>query len=396
MQEIHDQAEFDALIERTRSLDGVVVQGVDLSGRSNAIEHASCAGATFLGCRLSGTALQHVIAGGAVVFPDLPDLPFDPYRARLYRQGELLDGWVSGTASSFERDALDTRIFAWSSRQPRGQNVSVLDALAQRLHDHAIDDALVEHLAHHRDVVAVMGGHSMLRSDPQYAVVAELGRAIAREGWHVATGGGPGAMEAANLGAWLANHPDDALATTIGLLRVEVDFRRSDGYLSAGETVLERFPNGAASLAVPTWFYGHEPTNQFATHIAKYFANSIREDGLLAVATRGVVFTPGSAGTMQEVFQDATQNHYAVFGAVSPMVFLGTEFWQTTLPVEPLLRKLAADRPYAALIGTADSSDEAMVFLRSHPPIQPAPMSPTSAHSNLAQADSTIDTESPL
>jgi hypothetical protein len=29
---------------------------------------------------------------------------------------------------------------------------------------------------------------------------------------------------------------------------------------------------------------------------AKYFANSVREDGLLTVATGGVVYTPGSAG----------------------------------------------------------------------------------------------------
>ena len=51
------------------------------------------------------------------------------------------------------------------------------------------------------------------------------------------------------------------------------------------------------SLAVPTWFYGHEPSNLFASHIAKYFSNSIREDTLLAVALYGIVFAPGSAGT---------------------------------------------------------------------------------------------------
>ena len=48
--------------------------------------------------------------------------------------------------------------------------------------------------------------------------------------------------------------------------------------------VRDRCPGGRQSLGVPTWFYGHEPTNLFATHVAKYFANSIREDGLLAIA----------------------------------------------------------------------------------------------------------------
>ncbi len=61
------------------------------------------------------------------------------------------------------------------------------------------------------------------------------------------------------------------------------------------------------SIGIPTWLYGHEPPAPFATHIAKYFANSVREDGLLTIAKHGVIFAPGSAGTTQEIFQDATQ-----------------------------------------------------------------------------------------
>jgi predicted Rossmann-fold nucleotide-binding protein len=370
MLEIHDLAQFDAYIERTQSLDGVVVQGVDLSDRSLVIESVSCVGGTFLGCRLAGDALEHVIDGGAVVFPSLPAIPFDPYRPHLYEQGELLVGWNPAVAGSFDADALDSRIYRWSASHPKAGPVPVVDALAQRLHDHAIDDALSSYLAHHPEVVAVMGGHSVLRTDEAYAVVAELGRSMTREGWHVATGGGPGAMEAANLGAWLAPQSDDALSEALEVLGTEADFHRTDDYLRAGAAVLDRFPGGDESLAVPTWFYGHEPTNQFATHVAKYFANSIREDGLLAIATRGVVFSPGSAGTTQEVFQDATQNHYAVFGTVSPMVFLDAAFWNEQLPAEPLLRTLAADRPYAALIGSAENASEAMDFLRTHRPVE--------------------------
>jgi predicted Rossmann-fold nucleotide-binding protein len=369
MREIHTIEEFDAYLGDHTCLDELVVQGVDLSERSAAIESVSCAGATFLGARLSTSTLEHVIESGAVVFPRLPDLPFDTYRPHLYVQGELLDGWVQGDAASFDRDARDSKIYEWTAKYAKGANIPVLDALARRLHDHAIDDALAEHLAAHSDVVAVMGGHSMQRTDPAFRVVAELGRAMAREGWHVATGGGPGAMEAANLGAWLAAHDDAALDTALELLQVEVDFHEVDAYLGAGQTVLDAFPDGAESLAVPTWFYGHEPTNQFATHVAKYFANSIREDGLLAIATRGVVFSPGAAGTTQEVFQDATQNHYDVFGVVSPMVFLDSTFWNETLPAEPLLRTLAGDRAYGTMIGSADTADEVIAFLRDHPPI---------------------------
>jgi predicted Rossmann-fold nucleotide-binding protein len=369
MREIHTLEEFDAFIERHGSLDRAVVQGVDVSTRSDQIQRLTCAGATFLGTRFSTTALEHVLESGAVVFPRLPDLPFDTYRPRLYAHGELLDGWRHGEIGSFERDALDSKISRWATRHAKGVNVPVLDALAQRLHDHAIDDALAEHLDCHPNVVAVMGGHSMLRTDPAYRMIADLGRSMARAGWHVATGGGPGAMEAANLGAWLAPNGDAALGDALELLGAETDFHRADAYLDAGRRVLDEFPDGAESLAVPTWFYGHEPTNQFATHVAKYFANSIREDGLLAIATRGVVFAPGSAGTTQEVFQDATQNHYDVFGVVSPMVFLDENYWTETLPAEPLLRKLAGERPYGRMIGAADTADGALQFLLDHPPV---------------------------
>jgi predicted Rossmann-fold nucleotide-binding protein len=303
-----------------------------------------------------------------VVFPDLDDVPFDPYRPHLYRQGELLAGWSEHVPSSFD-SALDSRIYEWTRTGRDRGAPTVMEALARRLHDHAIDDALGDHLASQGDVVAVMGGHSMKRTDDAYRLVAELGRSMARAGWHVATGGGPGAMEAANLGAWLSTAPDVALERSLHTLSVAVDYRDADAYLSAGAAVLDAETGGGESLAVPTWFYGHEPTNQFATHVAKYFANSIREDGLLAIATRGVVFAPGAAGTTQEVFQDATQNHYAVFGSASPMVFLDRRFWTDILPAEPLLRTLAAQRPYADLIGVADSADEAMEFLIAHPPI---------------------------
>ncbi|MDQ2950969.1 MAG: hypothetical protein M3R54_01755, partial [Chloroflexota bacterium] len=74
-----------------------------------------------------------------------------------------------------------------------------------RLHDFGIDRALTAWLSGtggvSPKVVGVMGSHSTPRDDPQYALVAELGWRLARAGFLVATGGGPGLMEAANLGA---------------------------------------------------------------------------------------------------------------------------------------------------------------------------------------------------
>ena len=221
-----------------------------------------------------------------------------------------------------------------------------------------------QNIASLTEVVGVMGGHSLHRDDPVYRTVAELGRALAREGLLVSTGGGPGAMEAANLGAWLAGQPDAALDEALRALAAENAYRNADTYLDVALGVRERFgpEQAATSLAVPTWFYGHEPTNVFATHVAKYFANSIREDGLLAIANRGVVFAPGSAGTTQEIFQDATQNYYRVFGHLSPMVLLGTGHWNDHLPAAPLLEALAASakEPWGQMITVTDDTAEAV------------------------------------
>ena len=118
------------------------------------------------------------------------------------------------------------------------------------------------------------------------------------------------------------------------------------------------------SLGVPTWFYGHEPATPFATHIAKFFVNSVREDTLLTIARGGIIFSPGSAGTIQEIFQEAAQNHYADPGESSPMVFLGKEFYTKEVPVYPLLEKLQERGRYRQLIlSITDDPEEAISTL---------------------------------
>lgn len=52
------------------------------------------------------------------------------------------------------------------------------------------------------------------------------------------------------------------------------------------------------SLGIPTWRYGREPSNCFATYHAKYFSSALRLDALVSVASGGFVFTPGGAGNI--------------------------------------------------------------------------------------------------
>jgi len=258
----------------------VVVQGLDLRSVSARMPGLGWHGTTFLGCRMPDDVELHVIAAGATVFPPFDDLPYDPYRPELYTSSELSAG------------DLDLAIYEHQAKWRHSEPLPILESLAQRIHDHAIDDALDEFLASHEKVVAIMGGHSLKRDDPGYATVARLARSLALRGYLVVTGGGPGAMEAGNLGAWLAAHGENSIDRAVSMLSTQSDFATEE-YASAALDVVERFPAGSASLAIPTWFYGHEPTNVFATAVAKYFSNSIREDGLLAIATHGVVYTPG-------------------------------------------------------------------------------------------------------
>jgi hypothetical protein len=132
---------------------------------------------------------------------------------------------------------------------------------------------------------------------------------------------------------------------------------------------LERAPGwrgeqAGRSISIPTWFYGHEPTNVFGTAIAKYFANALREDTLLHRCRGGIVFAPGAAGTVQEIFQAANDRFYGLRGSTgAPLVLLGREHWTTTLPAWPPLQALARDSPMAGAVHVVDDLDEALALV---------------------------------
>jgi predicted Rossmann-fold nucleotide-binding protein len=116
---------------------------------------------------------------------------------------------------------------------------------------------------------------------------------------------------------------------------------------------------GRETLGIPTWFYGDEPPNVFASAIAKYFRNATREAVLLQVCEAGIVFLPGAGGTVQEIFQDACENYYAAADAVAPMVLVGTTYWTSTLPAWPLLQALARARPMEEHVHLVDTVEDA-------------------------------------
>jgi predicted Rossmann-fold nucleotide-binding protein len=350
--EIETLEEFDAVVSSRGTLAGFRVQCVDLTDRTKELLASDATGAVFLGCPMRENAAAKVRADGALVFPPLPGLPFDPYRGHLYRPDELFASLDKGY-----EETPDALAYAWFQRTKTDGDIYA--SMLRSVHDDAISDALDELLRGTR-VVGVMGGHALGRGTDAYDSAVRLGRALARAGFTVATGGGPGAMEAANLGAYAAPYDDTMLHEACELLAKSPSFVPSvTDWARAAFEVRTRWPKGNTSVGIPTWFYGHEPPNAFASHIAKYFANATREDGLLARSNAGVVFLPGAAGTVQEIFDNATPNYYESRGEPTPMVLVNRAHWTERLPTWPLLQALARDRSMESRIALVDRIDEA-------------------------------------
>lgn len=304
--------------------------------------------------------------------------PVLPFRSELYTPDELFAGFTLDDPASY---ATTPDLLAYrSTLLPPNREVGMLRAL----HDQSVTEQRTTMLEGRR-VVAVMGGHALARDADAYRQVAALARSLTRAGFLVVSGGGPGAMEATHLGALLATAGDPALDEAIAELAAVPRFPDTSGLVGPDGvfdidvlaalhrwqrpafTLLEEVdPTGRGeSLAIPTWFYGHEPPTPFATSIAKYFSNPLREDGLLSIAVDGVIYAPGRAGTVQEIFQDASQNVYRVVdGRFSPMAFLDTDgCWTRTLPVLPVLQELFGPEQYAESVLVSADLGEIAAFL---------------------------------
>ncbi len=289
----------------------------------------------------------------------LENVPFKVSCTRLYNTSDLFDAFDAQDSESFER-CYDTVVYNHVCKLGKITH-HTMEMQARSMHDCSILKCLKDFLAGYEEsmVVGIMGGHAMKRTDAAYRQTVEISKILTERGYLMISGGGPGAMEATHLGAWMAGRSDDEVADALCTISKAPTFK-DKGWLASAFEVLKKYPleSKYKSLAIPTWFYGHEPPCAFATHVAKFFDNSIREDQILTVSFGGLIYMPGSAGTVQEIFQEAVQDHYLSLGYASPMVFVGKDYWTEEVPVFPFMKHMMQNGHYKnLLLSIVDDTD---------------------------------------
>lgn len=370
----------------------VTFMAIDLNSIDSSFLNARLEGCVFLGCSVGNTLADQIQRQRAGVVANLPGVPrsLPAFAAKPYSVPDLYLGLKDDGEGWMDTPDYDGFRFFMDTDKKVPLPLGFAERASARLHDTAQEQAMIEFLRD-RDVVAIMGGHDVKRrlTDDEmadqkpdvYWDCVFIAKTLTEEGFLIVTGGGPGVMEAGNLGALLAGATPDKVQSVKALLENHAfgskEWRATA--IAARALVLGSWTAAPApaqeSLGIPTWHYGHEPPNFFASHHSKMFFNSLREDGLVTLANKGIIFFEGNAGTVQEIFQDVTQNYYRQpRESATPMVLYNTfGYWDrpcdaimapTELsrdkrkPLLPLLKQLAAEKRFTdAILVTANPKD---------------------------------------
>ncbi|MFP5346509.1 MAG: TIGR00730 family Rossman fold protein [Actinomycetes bacterium] len=169
--------------------------------------------------------------------------------------------------------------------------------------------------------ISVFGSARTPRDHPDYAAGVELGAKLAKAGYAVITGGGPGVMEAANRGAC------EAGGVSVGL-GIELPFEQG----------INRWVDLGVNFR---YFFARK------TMFVKY--------------AQGFVVLPGGFGTLDELFEALTLVQTRKVTSF-PIVLMGTAYWS---PLVSWLRNAVVERGAIAsadvdLLTLTDDVDEAV------------------------------------
>jgi len=141
-------------------------------------------------------------------------LPFNPLRSTLYSAQDLFAEFSVSDSSTYGICA-DIQIYSYFVRYGKNPTNKSAASTLEALHDNSISLGVQKLLTQYPRAVAIMGGHKMVRGSDAYKATALLAYALARNGILVASGGGPGAMEATHLGALFSKQSPKDLKSAI-------------------------------------------------------------------------------------------------------------------------------------------------------------------------------------
>lgn len=334
MTEIYSIYFLEDYIQKHDRLLNLTLKNLDLSGISRKLLNYDIVDCIFIGCKLDKDLLDKITLSQNYILPSL-NLPFDLFPRRLYSIEDLYGNFNPDKPLSY-KNSTDYDIYTHFIDHKNKGSLSPFLQVTESIHDSSLRMALYEYVNRFnapKKIIGVMGGHKIPRNDPFYTKVCLIAKRFTEQGYMMVSGGGPGMMEATHLGAYFAFRSDEELLEAIAILAV-APLYSDEFWLTKSYEVIEKYPSKykLTSLSIPTWVHGHEPPNPFPAKIAKFFSAAIRQEVLIEITKGAIIFSPGSAGTLREIFQTVEQNHYNLFDNTYPMIFLNKDYWTKELP----------------------------------------------------------------
>lgn len=205
-----------------------------------------------------------------------------------------------------------------------------------------LEDYFTQYPAQER--IGIMGGSDLDRDTSGYHEVALLSKRLSESDYTIITGGGPGAMEAAHVGAWFACRSDEDLNNAIKMLSTVPKYAKNEWLRTATE-VQDKYPrlSPTKDVAITTFVYGHRPPTSFASKLTTYFSEPLREEAILLSSTGAMIFTPGGAGTDEEVLESIKYNTYRGAYKDRPLILFKSGHWNEKFSSKILSKAITAD-----------------------------------------------------
>lgn len=140
--------------------------------------------------------------------------------------------------------------------------------------------------------ISIFGSARTKPENKYYGLAEKIAEGLAKEGFGIITGGGPGIMEAGNKGA------KKGKGSSVGL-HIELEFEQDwNDYIDPDKLLMFKY----------------------------FFARKV----MFTRYAQGFVFMPGGFGTMDEMFETLTLIQTKKMDAV-PIVFVGKDYWKGLL-----------------------------------------------------------------